>query len=150
MDSEYFIDNHITNIVDMNCIEKLHNSGIKFTHVLSLNIHHQILHEDQINHIRMAIKEYVSDKQIVEHIEVHTNNYYPVIVHWKMPSANSNCSHFYTNSGILFNDNAIKNHTKMFLQKLTTRIQKQYPQYGTEWCLTYLITGIVDFGVANR
>ena len=64
-------------------------------------------------------------------------------VTWSMPTSEFNCEYYYTTSGVIYSDNAIKKYTRKLFDHLTSQIRKGHPEYGT-WELTYILSRASD------
>ena len=125
-------------------------AGTQISHILNYKLSHEPTNKAYASEIRKMLKSAVWEQQNFEQVETIPGVAVNIPVMWRMPTAGTTCAYYYTNAGFTYSDSAIKKHTRMMLQRLTSQIRAHHPEYGTDWGLAYLVTRALDAAVLQE
>ena len=125
-------------------------AGTPISHILNYRLSQEPTNKAHASDIRKILKTAVWEQQNFEQVETIPGVCVSIPVLWRMPTAGSTCAYYYTDAGFTYSDSAIKKHTRMMLQRLTSQIRGFHPEYGTDWGLAYLVTRALDAAVLQE
>ena len=123
--------------------------GTPISHILNYKLSQEPTDKKHALIIKKILKDFIWNSQIIENIPTLPNSSLltPVSITWKMPTAGTTCEYYYTNAGYIYSDTAIREHTSRMLQRITSQICAQNPDFGNMWGLSYLVSTAVGASV---
>lgn len=67
---------------------------------------------------------------------------YTIAIMWRTLNGGGTCPYYYCKPH-QFSDESVQTHTEEIFTRLTNQIRTQYPEFGKEWRITYLVTKVL-------
>ena len=128
--------NYISEII------KQRENGVIITHILNYYIEMTNNNNANIPKIQQIFRRNINNIINTENIEIVSNRYEYISIKWVMPNSLEDNMNYYTNDGLIYNDNIIEKHTKILIKRIQDLIFKDYPEYGNNWKIGYIISKI--------
>ena len=121
--------------------------GTMISHILNYRVSREPTNRAHALDIRRMLKSAIWRQQNFEQVITVPGVTVNIPIMWTMPTAGRTCAYYYTDAGFTYSCAAIKKHTRMLLQRITSQIRALHPEYGTTWGLVYLVTRALDAAV---
>lgn len=131
--------NYISEII------KQRENGVIITHILNYYIEMTNNNNANIPKIQQFFRRNINNIINTENIEIVSNRYEYISIKWIISNSledNMSYMSYYTNDGLIYNDNIIEKHTKILIKRIQDLIFRDYPEYGNNWKIGYIISKI--------
>ena len=108
------------------------------SHMLNVKVSKEPTDQQNALALRTELQLRIRGVVSVENV-LHNGVLFPTSITWEMPPAAANSAYYYYAVNLPYVDSVIALHTRTFLAHICDNIRANFPQFGTNWRISYLI-----------